>query len=101
MVINNPETALDSPDKVVAELGEAGFRSMEIHRLSHDVVVHDVAGVWREMVEGSAHLGLVREGMSQDEWDHREASAIRHLVDNYSSPISVAMPAIVGIGHKP
>lgn len=95
------EAALDSPDKVAAEMGAAGFCGVEIHELRHDVMVHDIAGLWADMADGSAYLGMIRQGLSQDEWDDRQASAIQHLVDSYSPPFSVSMPAIVGIGRKP
>jgi len=94
------DAALDSADKLREELDAAGFVEVEVHQLSHDVVVDDVAEFWREMLAGNVRAGMARPNFSDDEWARRHDAAIAYLQRNATLPLRLPMPAILGIGTK-
>ena len=60
-----------------AELREAGFTDIRVEAVTHGLAVESVDQFWRDMVEGTAPITLMKHHASQAEWSMTEERALK------------------------
>jgi SAM-dependent methyltransferase len=102
--IPEPQTVIDSLENDVffkSELEQAGFKQVKIHRVTQHYSIESVAGLWDELVKGSAPIAMMKQNMPADVWQEKEAIALAFLTDALSElPASLASDAWLGYGVK-
>ena len=96
-----PTDALDNTERLEAELEAAGFVDIELHELSHDIVIEDIAAFWAEMRRSSAPAALIRARFSDEAWEAGHRAAVAHLQAETPPPLRLPMPALLGTGRRP
>lgn len=72
-------TTLENPDLFKQEMEEAGFRNVEIRRVTKPFPVGTVHEFWESMVKGSAPILMMKKSMGEDLWREKEKLALAWL----------------------
>jgi len=75
-------SSLENPDFFKAELEQAGFSSVEIHRITGETPIHKVEDFWSDMVRASAPVTMMKNGMGEHLWAEKSQLAIDFLRRN-------------------
>ena len=93
--------SLESPEFFHKELTEAGFKAVKIHRVTQHFPIENIESFWQGMVKGSAPIVMMKNAMSQDVWQEKEAAILDYLHTTLSAPpTSLSSDAWIGYGEK-
>jgi len=99
-----PQTAIDTlenPELFKQEMAQAGFKDVEIRRVTGSYPVESVRGFWDGMVKGSAPIQMMKNGMCETLWQEKEKSAIAFLEQQLPQmPTALTSDAWMGVGIK-
>ena len=79
---------------------EAGFRDVEIKRVTHSVKVSDAETYWRTTTSASAPLALVKQRLGPEAWERQSELALAYLRAELPTPRELATTAHLGIGTR-
>ena len=84
-----------------AELREAGFTDIRVEAVTHGLAVESVDQFWRDMVEGTAPITLMKHHASQAEWSMTEERALKSLrVALPGLPTTLSSTAYLAVARK-
>lgn len=92
-------SALDSADKLRAELAAAGFVDIEVHEITHAMRYDSAAAAWHMMERGSAPVVLLADQLG-DEWPRRSRAAIDYLAGALDFPCGLEQTAFIGVARR-
>ncbi len=99
-----PQRAIDTlenPELFEREMREAGFKDVEIRKLTGAFPVESIDGFWDGMVRGSAPIQMMKKNMAEDEWREKEQVALAFLNERLpSTPTELTSDAWLGTGVK-
>jgi len=99
-----PQRAIDTlenPELFEREMREAGFREVEVRRITGSYPVASIPEFWDFMVRGSAPLQMMRSGMGDALWREKEQVALAFLKEQLpSTPCELTSDAWLGVGAK-
>lgn len=102
--IPEPQRAIDTlenPELFEEEMREAGFRNVEIRKLTGSFPVESIDGFWDSMVRGSAPIQMMKKNMSEEEWREKEQVALAFLEERLpNTPTELTSDAWLGTGVK-
>lgn len=82
-------------------MAAAGFRSVEVHTVSHRVPVPSVAAFWATNERSSAPLALLRRRFGAAEWTALGAEVVGRLeAEHGRGPVEMTWPARLGSGAR-
>jgi len=92
--------SLENPELFAEEMKEAGFRDVEIKRVTHSVKVSDAETYWRTTTSASAPLALVKQRLGPEAWERQSELALAYLRAELRTPRELATTAHLGIGTR-
>jgi len=100
----DPKTDVDSlenPDILAAELADAGFNDVEIHRVTKGMEFASAAEFWDKMARGSAPVLMMRRKMGEDAWRAKSDAAVEHVARTVGAfPAFLSADAWLGTATK-
>lgn len=92
---------LEDPAVFRAEMEQAGFRDVEITRVTRPYAVRSVSEFWEFMVKGSAPIIMLRKSLGEDVWKEKEQLALDFLASKLPElPTELTSDAWLGVGTK-
>ena len=92
---------LEDPEVFRREMQDAGFRNVEIRRVTKPFPVTTLPEFWEFMVKGSAPLQMLKKGMGEAVWREREILALDYLKERLPElPTELTSDAWLGVGVK-
>lgn len=102
--IPEPQTIIDSlesPDVFRAELEVAGFKGVNIERVTKHFAVESVVNFWEGLVKGHVGFTMMKHQVSEAEWLEKEKLALVYLEKHIpDTPTTLAADAWLGTGLK-
>ncbi len=102
--IPEPQRAIDTlenPELFEQEMRDAGFRDVEVRKLTGAFPVESIDGFWDGMVRGSAPIQMMKKNMTEEEWREKEKVALAFLEEKLpSTPTELTSDAWLGVGVK-
>lgn len=99
-----PKTNIDSlenPDLLATELNAAGFREVEVRKVTKGVEFASAEHFWDTMVKGSAPVAMMKKGTGEDAWRAKSAIAVDHVTRSVgTAPFTLSADAWFGIATK-
>lgn len=93
--------SLENPEFFKSELENNGFKDVAIHPVTYDFPVNSIDEFWRDMVRGSAPLVMLKNSMSEEEWQEKERVALEYLEKTLTQiPATLSSDAWLGCGRK-
>ncbi len=93
--------SLENPDVFKQEMQDAGFRNIEIRRVTKPFPVPSIAEYWDSMVKGSAPILMLKKSMDEAAWREKEILALDYLKEKLpSTPTELTSDAWLGLGVK-
>lgn len=93
--------SLENPELLKAELAAAGFRDVEVRRVTNSMAITSVAEFWDGMVKGSAPVTLMKNSMSEQAWREKSTIAIAAVEKAIGAlPALLSSDAWLGTGVK-
>ena len=71
--------SLENPEFFTSELAGAGFRDVEMHRVTQAMSVGSVETFWADMVKGSAPIVMLKNSLSDEQWLEKNQLALDYL----------------------
>jgi len=94
-------TTLENPDLFREEMQDAGFRNVDIRRVTRPFPVGTVAEFWDNMVRGSAPIVMMKKNMGEEVWREKEKLALAWLEATLPTlPMPLTSTAWMGVGIK-
>lgn len=94
-------TTLENPEVFKQEMQDAGFRKVEIRRVTKLFPVASIPEFWASMVKGSAPIQMLKRNMGETAWLEKEICAIDYLKNTLpDTPTTLASDAWLGLGIK-
>ncbi|BBI98949.1 hypothetical protein FGKAn22_06420 [Ferrigenium kumadai] len=92
---------LENPEVFKQEMEDAGFRDVEISRVTKAFPVGTVPEFWKNMVRGSAPIQMLKKGMGEEMWREKEKLALAWLEETLPTlPMPLTSDARLGVGIK-
>lgn len=92
---------LSDPEAFRLEMHEAGFASVEINIVKHQLEIPSIENFWEFQERASAPIVLLRNRLGEAAWAEISAKMLAELQSRYGSePLSLAWPARLGVGEK-
>ena len=92
---------LEDPDVFKQEMQHAGFRNVEIRKVTKPFPVTTLAEFWASMVKGSAPIQMLKKSMGEATWCEKEILALDYLKEKLPSiPTELTSDAWLGVGVK-
>ena len=92
---------LENPGVFKQEMEDAGFRNIEIRRITKSFPVTNIPEFWEFMVKGSAPIQLMKKGMGEAEWREKEKVALKYLSTELPDlPTELTSDAWLGVAVK-
>jgi len=92
---------LEDPEVFRAEMEQAGFRDVEITRVTRPYAVPSVTEFWEFMVKGSAPIIMLRKSLGEELWKEKEQLALDFLASRLPDlPTELTSDAWLGVGIK-
>ncbi len=83
------------------EMQDAGFRNVEIHRVTKAFPVGTVPEFWDSMVKGSAPIQMMKKNMGEELWRVKEKVALAWLEETLPTlKMPLTSDAWLGVGVK-
>ena len=102
--IPKPQTdiaSLENPDVLANELSQAGFRDVEVHKVTHGVEFSDAETFWEELTKGSAPVLMMQKKMGEDAWQEKSKIAVIHIEETVKTfPATLTSDAWLGVAVK-
>ena len=102
--IPEPKRVVDSlqdPNTFKAEMEAAGFKNVEIKRITKSLELKTHQEFWDTMVKGSAPIVVMKENMGEELWKEKEVVAMDFIKQKIPEvPASMPSSAWIGIGTK-
>jgi ubiquinone/menaquinone biosynthesis C-methylase UbiE len=92
---------LSDPDDLRRELSQAGFTRVEVREVTHAFEMPSIEALWASMRRSLAPLVLLEHKMGTEAFAPIAAGMERRLTERYQGAQRIAMPAWLGLGHKP
>jgi ubiquinone/menaquinone biosynthesis C-methylase UbiE len=100
----SPKTDLESlenPDLLKSELSAAGFRDVEVHRVTKSIEITSAEEFWESMVKGSAPVTMMMNSMPAEVWRKKCEIAVDSVKGTVGSlPASLSADAWFGVAVK-
>ena len=92
---------LENPEVFKQEMKDAGFRNVEIRRITKAFSVTNITEFWEFMVKGSAPIQMMKKEMGEREWREKEKVALAYLSTELQNlPTELTSDAWLGVGVK-
>jgi ubiquinone/menaquinone biosynthesis C-methylase UbiE len=92
---------LENPERFKQEMEEAGFRNVEIHKVTKAFPVGTTAEFWESMVKGSAPIQMMKKGLGEVLWREKEKLALAWLEETLPAlKMPLTSDAWLGLGVK-
>jgi ubiquinone/menaquinone biosynthesis C-methylase UbiE len=92
---------LENPEVFKQELLDAGFRDVEIRRVTKPFPIPSIPEFWESMVKGSAPIQILKKSLGESAWREKEILAIDYLQEMLpSTPTTLTSDAWLGLGIK-
>lgn len=92
---------LENPDRFKQEMQDAGFRNVEIRRVTKAFPALPIAEFWDFMVKGSAPIQMMKKGLGETLWREKKILALDFLKKRLPSlPTALTSDAWLGVGVK-
>lgn len=91
---------LENPARFAQEMSEAGFRDVEVRRLTHGFTVKDPESFWRNLTLSSAPIVLLKQRLGAEEWERQSALALAWLREHLPEARELTTTAHLGIGTR-
>ncbi|HXU94294.1 MAG TPA: methyltransferase domain-containing protein [Gallionella sp.] len=92
---------LENPDVFKQEMQDAGFRNVEIRRVTKPFPVGTVPEFWDSMVKGSAPIQMMKKSLGEDLWHEKEKLALAWLEETLPTlKMPLTSDAWLGVGAK-
>lgn len=102
--IPEPKTNIDSlenPDLLAAELAEAGFRGVEVRRVTKGMEFASAEEFWDKMAKGAAPVQMMKKKMGEDAWREKSEIAVNDVARSVDAfPASLSSDAWFGVATK-
>lgn len=102
--IPEPKTDIDSLENqnvLADELSQAGFKNVEVHRVTHGIEFPDARVFWETLTKGSAPVLMMRKKMGEEVWQDKSELAVKHIEDKIETfPAKLTSDAWLGIAIK-
>lgn len=96
-----PFIDLTDPSRFEQELVDAGFESVEVHRIDAYTVSQGSAASWRKLAEANPVLPALFEALGEDAVADIEATFLELYEERYpSGPVELASPAYIAVGTR-
>ena len=93
--------SLENPDFFKEELTLSGFKDVDVLSVESGVKVDSIESFWVDMVKGSAPLAMMKNSMSEEEWQEKTYIALDYLKETLTSlPTNLTAKAWLGVGVK-
>ncbi|MDH5444249.1 MAG: class I SAM-dependent methyltransferase [Gammaproteobacteria bacterium] len=93
--------SLENPEFFRNELEQAGFRDVEIHRVTGEIPFTNVKDFWNDMVQANAPIAMYKNSMSDEAWQEKNQIALNYLKEQTATkPEALQAHAWLGIGKK-
>lgn len=94
-------TTLEDPDVFRQEMQDAGFRNIEIRRVTKPFPVTSISEFWDFMVKGSAPIQMMKKSMGEAMWCEKEILALDYLRERLRTlPTELTSDAWMGVGVR-
>lgn len=94
-------TTLENPDLFKQEMEEAGFRDVEIRRVTKAFPVGTAPEFWASMVKGSAPIQMMKKNLGEELWREKEKLALAWLEEMLPTlKMPLTSDAWLGVGVK-
>ncbi|MDH5409439.1 MAG: class I SAM-dependent methyltransferase [Gammaproteobacteria bacterium] len=102
--IPEPQTeieSLENPEFFKSEMEQAGFKNVEIHRVTGEIPFTNADDFWNDMVRANAPIAMFKNSMSEDDWTVKNQTAIEHITQQTKNkPKALQAHAWLGFGVK-
>jgi len=93
--------SLENPELFEQELKDAGFKDVQIQRVTKQFPVESVKKFWHAMVKGSAPIMMMKQSMPKAEWAEKQWLVMHYLHEQMpDTPTSLSSDAWLGTGLK-
>ncbi|MDQ6997811.1 MAG: class I SAM-dependent methyltransferase [Mariprofundus sp.] len=93
--------SLENPEVFEQELKDAGFKDIQVQRVTKHFPVESVQKFWLAMVKGSVPMLMVKQSMAEAEWAEKKWLALHYLHEQLpDTPTSISSDAWLGTGLK-
>jgi SAM-dependent methyltransferase len=92
--------ALDSAEKLRAEMSAAGFVDVEVHRVAQRLRL-DGPALWASVADGFAPVAQARQTMDPEVWAAAESRGLAWIAEEHDPDTEVEFVAYIGVGHAP
>ncbi len=93
--------SLENPEVFEQELKDAGFKDVQVQRVTKHFPVESVKEFWYAMVKGSAPITMMKQSMAKAEWAEKQWLALHYLHEQLPhTPTSLSSDAWLGTGLK-
>ena len=93
--------SLENPEVLKAEMRDAGFRDVVVHKVSDSSEAISSQRFWDDMVRGSAPVLMLKNSMTEEVWSEKSKLAIEHIEKSVGPfPVSLSATAWLGVGVK-
>jgi SAM-dependent methyltransferase len=93
--------ALGTPEEITAELGAAGFTTVEVHRREVSAGKVTAAGLWRSFSRGGAPVVLMRKKMGEEAFAAFSARIVARLEEALGpGEHEMRLSALLGVGQR-
>jgi SAM-dependent methyltransferase len=91
---------LENPALFAQEMTDAGFRDVEVRRLTHAFTIRDPETFWRNLTLSSAPIVLLKQRLGAEEWERQSALALAWLREHLPEPRELTTTAHLGVGTR-
>lgn len=92
---------LSDPEGFRTEMLEAGFASVDIKIVKHQLDIPSIEDFWASQERASAPIVLLRNRLGEAAWSEISAKVLAELQSRYGKgSLSLAWPARLGVGQK-
>jgi SAM-dependent methyltransferase len=92
---------LSEADTFGEEMAAAGFHSVEIMPVKHDLDIPSIRAFWTAQLRSSAPIALLRRKFSDTEWSAMATTIVAGLEEEFGTgSLKVEWPALLGVGVR-
>jgi ubiquinone/menaquinone biosynthesis C-methylase UbiE len=93
--------SLENPDVLASELGDAGFKEVEVCRVTKGIEFASASEYWDKMTRGSAPVLMMKRDMGEDMWRAKSEIAVDHVARTVGAfPAVLTADAWLGVATK-
>ncbi|MDH5546231.1 MAG: methyltransferase domain-containing protein [Gammaproteobacteria bacterium] len=92
--------SLENPDFFGDEMRRAGFKNVDVKPVVGEVKINSLETYWDDMVKGSAPLVMLKQSMTDEQWQASTQIALTYLRETVASKSSLTAKAWLAVGTK-